>query len=299
MTKLLFGADPEAEAVYKKNGVLYALPPYVFRTELGVPASDDKKHPVFLQGDGWKAHEDGANWEFAVRATHDPLELFQTMQDGARTVSEQILSQFPDYCQPNLQFLPSIRWENERWKNMPEDFFMSTRFGCDPDEDVYNYEATPREEDASLHPWRYCGGHIHVSGSAKIAEEPLLAIECMVITAGLAATAFSDVPELERQRLYLYGRPGKFRIQRYGMNNPYGPEYALGIEYRTPSCRWAGNWEIAQQVLHWAEIGIKNLFETSLGQELHDELKEPALNAILSTDQDLAKELLSYVQTRL
>lgn len=176
---------------------------------------------------------------------------------------------------------------------------MSTRFGCDPDEDLYNLDVECRTEDASQHPWRYCGGHIHVSGSPVIAQDPHMAIACMVITAGLAATAFSDVPELERQRLYRYGRPGKFRIQNYGITNPFGEDYALGVEYRTPSCRWAGNWEIAQKVLRWAEIGITHLLETPLGKELHDELREPAISAILSTDQKLAGELLSYIESRI
>lgn len=303
MRKILFGTDPEAEAVYLLQGRPFALPPYWFREELGVSVSDDPKHPIFLTGKDFKVLEDGANFEFSIRPSHDPLELFQRVQEAAKETSEKILSQFPEVCLPELQFLPTINWDVERWSKLPKNklkkFDYSTRFGCDPDEDVYNLEAKPREVDASLHPYRYCGGHIHISGSPQIAENPHLAIKCMVITAGLAAVAFSDVPGLERDRTFLYGRPGKFRIQNYGVTNSFGKDYQIGVEYRTPSCRWAGKWEIAEKVLKWAEIGIKNLLETPLGLEIHDEIFQDSIDAILGANQPVARDLLAYVESKL
>jgi hypothetical protein len=300
MSKILFGTDPEMEAVYYKGGIPFAMPPYFFRTYLGVPASDDPRHPVFVEKKGvGKIHEDGANFEMAIRPSHDPLELFETIQEMTGILNSQILSQFPEHCSPSVQFLPTVAWDVERWANEGEDFFMSTRFGCDPDMDVYNLQAPPREVDAKDWPWRYCGGHLHISGSKKIEEEPILAVQCMVITAGLAAVAFSDTPELDRQRTYLYGLPGKFRIQNYGPQNPFGRDYQFGVEYRTPSCRWAGNLDLAKQVLHWAEIGVKNLLETSLGQPLHDELALTAQKAIVQADQEVARELLGYIESKI
>lgn len=306
MSKILYGADPEAAALYEKNGKLYALPPFFFREFLGVPASDDRRHPVFLMGDGWKLHEDGANFEMSVKPSHDPLELFQTIQACAKATEESILSAFPEFCDGKLHFRPTVLFELERWNAMREEhgenfwkrFSMSTEFGCDPDEDVFD-TAKCSVQDASKHPFRYCGGHIHFSGSPKIEEDPHMAVRCAVITAGLAAVAFSDVPQLERDRTFLYGRPGKFRIQNYGADNPYGPDYQIGFEYRTPSARWAGDWDIAREVLRWAEIGITNLLETSLGTQLTAEITEPAKRAILEADQPLARELLSYVESKL
>lgn len=300
MTKILFGADPECCSVYEKEGKYYALPPYIFREQLNVPVIDDRnpRHPVFLQNSDWKVHEDGANWEFAVKPSHNPLELFQTIQD-ARKAAEEILSNFTEFCDGKLHFIPAVNWEVGRWANMPEDFFMSTEFGCDPDEDVLNTKAKCKVIDASLHPWRYCGGHIHVSGSPRILEDYHLAVKCMIITAGIAATAFSTFPGLEYERTYLYGKPGKFRVQNYGEDNPYGKDYQFGIEYRTPSATWAGNWEVAQKVLHWSEIGIKGLFETSLGEELVSEILNPAVDAILTVNQPKALELLSHVESKL
>ncbi len=295
----LFGCDPEAAAVYVKDGKTYALPPYYFRKVLGVKASDDIRHPLFFKEDFCRLIEDGANFEFTIMPSHNPRDLFDRVQECAKLASERILQLFPDECVPTLQFLPTTNWEVERWKDMPEDFFMSTEFGCDPDEDVFDLSAKCQVIDASQHPERYCGGHIHISGSKMIAKDPHMAVKSMVISAGLASLAFSDVPDLERKRLFLYGRPGKFRIQNYGANNPFGKDYAVGIEYRTPSARWAGNWEIAKQVLKWAEIGIKNILETSLSQSLVPELENPAIEAILNADQSSAKQLLSYVESKL
>lgn len=295
---VLFGTDPEAATLYEKDGKTFALPPYFFREVLGVEASRDKKHPVFLKGDGWKVHEDGANWEMAIRPSFNPRELFDTIREAESQLSSRILSMFPEYCIPSLQFLPTVNWEVERWREMPKSFFMSTQFGCDPDEDLFNLQARSQVLDVKEHDKRYCGGHIHIS-HPKIASDPHMALHCMVITAGVAATAFSDVPELEYLRTFYYGRPGKFRIQNYGKDNPYGPEYQIGVEYRTVSARWAGVWEIAEQVLSWAEKGIQNLFSTSLGAELSEELSQDAVKAILNVDQNSARDILNYIDSKI
>ena len=75
--RLLFGADPECASL-DSNG--NAIPPYWFRKVLGVPCTDDPKHPIFLQDSWWKAHEDGANFEFALRPSHNPMDLFDEIQ---------------------------------------------------------------------------------------------------------------------------------------------------------------------------------------------------------------------------
>jgi len=304
--ELLFGTDPECAAVYEKNGVIYSYPPFGFRELLGVPVEHrNEKHPEFMKGDGWKIIEDGANFEFTIRPSHNPADLFAAVQDAKKVVESKILVNFPDYCLPELQFLPTVAWEVEKWNELialgivdEELFEMSTTFGCDPDEDEFDLEAKCKILDVKNHPERYCGGHLHVSGSSRIMEDHHLAVRCMVITAGLAAVAFSDVPDLEKRRTFHYGKPGRFRVQNYG-DNPFGDDYRVGIEYRTCSARWLSSWEIAGPVLHWAGIGIHGLLETSLGEELTKELVEEACPTILSADQGKAREILAYIETRL
>lgn len=297
--KLIWGADPEAFSVYKVDGELNALPPYYFRKILGVPASDDPKHPVFISSKDFKLHEDGAAFEMTIKPSFSPKEVWDSIQECASAADAQILGQFSDECSPILRFLPSVGWQVERWKNMPEDFFMSTRFGCDPSQDAWNLSKKSSVIDASLHPWRYGGGHIHISGSEYLAEDPILGIRCLSVTAGCAAIAFSDVPDLEKFRTFEYGVPGNFRIQRYGKKNPFGPEYAVGAEYRTISNRWCSDWNLAKEIFTWAEIGIRNLLEGGLHNEILEITGEPAQTAILECNQGLAKEILSYIQERI
>lgn len=301
---LIFGTDPEAFAVYKKDGQLYTLPPYWFRKVLGVSSSLDEKdvegkHPVFFDNDEFKLIEDGAAFEMTIRPSFSPKELWDRIQECARVTSETILSQFPDECLPILRFLPTIGFDVQRWSGMPEDFFMSTMFGCDPSQDAWNTTKKAAITDASKHPYRYGGGHIHISGSQMIAEEPILAIRCLSITAGVAAIAYSDVPELERMRTFEYGIPGNFRIQRYGKKNPFGKPYAIGLEYRTVSDRWCADWNMAEKVFEWARIGIQEVLENGLYMEILDTVGQSAQEAILSSNKQLATQVLSYVESKL
>jgi hypothetical protein len=111
--------------------------------------------------------------------------------------------------------------------------------------------------------------------------------------------ALSDVSSLERERTFKYGIPGSFRVQDYGEDNKYGKDYRYGVEYRTVSCRWAGNWELAQGIIRWAEIGVKNLIVGGLANELVPELENFAVRAILNSDQQLAGEVLRAVESKI
>jgi hypothetical protein len=316
MNDLLFGADPEQFSVYMNaDGESCAFPPYKFRHNLGVPSTFDpnlsfddpvNKHPVFIEGDGYKIHEDGCAFEYAVRPSHNPREVFDMVQFCMKEVSEKILSHFPEYCLPMIQPLPTVTFEVERWKNEisqglvdKDGFDMSTRFGCDPDLDAFNTQAKAQVLDVTEHDKRYAGGHIHISGVENLLLDPILAVSCLALTSGLAAVANTDVPQMEYDRTFYYGRPGKYRIQNYGKKNPFGKKYQYGVEYRTPSTRWTSSWDIASQVFKWAEIGMNILFPTKLGPELVKEIMYPAREAILSADRKEAKLMLAYIESRL
>lgn len=299
MSKLLFGTDPESFAAYSRDGMLYTLPPYFLRKYLGVPATNHPKHPVFINGGEFKLHEDGAAFELSIMPSFNPKDLFDRVQEANRNTSEQILSQFPDHCLPELQYVPTIGFDVERWSEEGRDFFMSTTFGCDPDEDAFNLDRKAQVVNAAKHPERYGGGHIHFSGSPLIEKEPILAVQLLAITAGCASVAYSDVPELEKARTFLYGRPGKFRVQRYGKNNPFGEEYATGIEYRTTSNRIFSSWELCEKVFNWATLAIDELLPRKNIYDLVVEVADTAVSAILGANQDSAKSVLAYVESRI
>jgi len=297
MTKLLFGTDPEYAPWYLKDGMAYVLPAAYFRMFLGVKTQPNGRHPIFVSNDVSYCHEDGVAVEIAVKPEHNWETLFDNVASARTLFENNVLKLFPNECEPTLAALPTINYEVERWlkyQDNPE-FKHSMEFGCDPDEDAFHMEKKCKILDVSKHPERYMGGHIHISGSPTIAEEPILAVKSLAFTLGLAAIAYSDVPESEKARTFLYGLPGKHRVQKYGADNPYGKEYAVGIEYRTCSTRWTASREHAKQVFTWATIGIKNLLEGGLVKSLEKEISQDAVDSILNADQTKAQQILDYV----
>lgn len=302
---LVFGSDPEFFAGYVQENNLFVKPAAYFRSFLGIKVKNpDDKHPIFIdqmESDGVIVMEDGVAFEETVRPDTDWTKLFERIQFGKKLLSEKILSLFPDECLPETQTVPTINYDVTKWqqyKKMPE-FMMSMIFGCDRDYDAFAPKVKQPVINALKHNKRYGGGHIHVSGSAKIKEEPILAIQSLCLTSGLAAVAFSDVPELDKERTFLYGRPGKFRPQQYkGLFNNM-PFTDFGVEYRTPSNRWTNSFEHAKEIFKWVEIGIHNLLEDGLALELIEKIGEETQDAIISCNQPVAKELLAYVESRI
>ena len=295
---LLFGSDPEFFATYEKDGQEYAMPPVVFRTERGVPFEENGRHPIFARFGDTVVHEDGCAFEMATAPSNDWRSMWNTLKDARLAFNRDFLSKYPDLCSGELKSIPTVGFDTQRWKGSGDEFFMATTFGCDPDEDVYNLRTKCHVLDASKHGERYAGGHIHLSGIQEIQESPLIAIRSLVITAGIASTAFTDVPDLERKRLFLYGKPGKFRVQNYGKLYKNLPFTNTGIEYRTPSTTWTKDISIAEKIFTWAEIGIKSLLCGGLFKNIADSVEMDAVKAILEVDQGTAKDILNYIESK-
>lgn len=305
MSKLVFGSDPEFFAGYKKDEKYFVLPPVWFREYGKVeyqfnPA--DARHPIFLdfmKEYGVKIIEDGVAFEETVIPSVDWKELFERINIGKKLLSDLILSKFSNDCEPETMTIPTINYDVERWKNESPEFRVCHVFGCDQDFDAWKKNSAGKVVNALKHPFRYGGGHFHVSGSEMIKEEPILAIQCLTLSAGLAAVAFSDTPDLDRERTFLYGKPGKYRPQVYGKLFDNIPNTDFGVEYRTPSNRWTNSFEHAEKLFRWIEIGIKNLLEGKLGLELIPKIGKEACNSVVKCDQNKAKELLSYIESRI
>jgi len=289
--KLKFGSDPEFAAGYELGGDLYVMPPVVLRSDYGYDFQENGRHPIFKKYGDTLVHEDGGAFEMSTPPVTDWREMWGVLHEAKEQFGKDVLSQYPSECKPVLFSVPSMRWQVDRWLNRGEDFEMATQFGCDPDRDVFNMRARGKVINAKLHPWRYFGGHEHFSGIPEIESNPLKAVKSLVATTGLAATAYTDVPDLERERLFLYGKPGKFRVQKY-------PNGDVGIEYRTPSTRWTDNFSLAEKVFTWAEIGLTKLLAGGLIDELEPIIMKDARKAILAVDQAGAESILSFILTK-
>ncbi len=113
-------------------------------------------------------------------------------------------------------------------------------FGCAPDFNAYTRSVNTCEMDASRHPFRYAGGHLHFGTSepletmsennpekfmVKEEEMHLRLIKMMDLLITIPTLPLDNAPGSKRRR-DKYGKAGCFRPTPYG------------IEYRTPSCWW-------------------------------------------------------------
>lgn len=292
MNNLLFGSDPETFASYSEGGKDYVVPPAYFRMFLGLPFTPDEegRHPKFIVQDGITIHEDGAAFEFTLPPAQSISELLKGIHKGYDLLQEKILSHY-DYT---LKISPSINYEVKRWQEYYHntDFLQTIMFGCDPHNLAWNVEQEDVPIDASQHKYRYGGGHIHVSGMEIFKENPILCARVFDMTVGLAATAFSPVPELEKIRTFRYGKPGVWRPQQY-------PNGSFGMEYRSVSNSWTdpNNKNLAEEIERWMMIAInKFLSDPDRSEELVLDWRELMTKAITTSNQTLAKRLLHIVE---
>jgi hypothetical protein len=107
-----------------------------------------------------------------------------------------------------------------------------------PDFNAYTLAQNTPEMDASLHPYRYAGGHMHFGISspylgpespeyklAKTEEGHIKIIRFFDLMVTIPTLLLDNGPDAIRRR-EKYGKAGCFRPTPYG------------IEYRTPSCWW-------------------------------------------------------------
>jgi hypothetical protein len=288
MSKLIFGGDPEYFASYKKDNKDYVCPPVHFRKVFGIkPIVEDEKHPVFFNIDGIKIHEDGVAFEFAIKPQHSVKELHLGFMHGL-----DILKEFVNKFDLDVYTKPTINFDVEKYYDKSDDFLMCLLFGCDPDEDAFNYFQKQFIIDALNHKYRYGGGHLHLSGAKVFQDNPIDSIKAMAITVGNFVVGNSPYPKLEKQRTFNYGKPGKFRVQKYGSLFKDIPYTDIGIEYRTPSNTWTTNLEMSEGIEHWAYKAL-DILENGKANDLINTYSKITIDSILSANQESCLSILN------
>jgi len=299
---LVWGTDPEFfVGKTNKKGEVYVVPPVEFRMKYDVPFVPNGTHPIFLNNTdrGVSVIEDGVAFELTVRPSTKWEDLFDSVQFGIQMVKDNFTTPFAGIVDESPHILPTINFNTKKYSREKEEYRNCLIFGCDRDYDACNNNAPGKEIDAMAHPLRYGGGHIHISGSKEIKEEPILAIQYLIMSLGLAAVGYSSVPELDRKRTGLYGKPGKYRPQEYASLYDSIPNTDFGVEYRTPSNSWTRSKEHAKKVFEWAEIGIRNLLQDGLGKELMPLYYEESKRSIVECDQTTALHILSEIERKI
>jgi len=156
------------------------------------------------------------------------------------------------------------------------------RFGCMPDFNAYTLTTNTSEIDATDHPYRYAGGHIHLgisspyikksSGEYKMAKTEgghIRIIKLLDLIVGIPCVILDDSKEAIIRRSE-YGKAGCFRPTPYG------------IEYRTPSCWW-----IKAPVTVSLILGLARLAWTIAGSDVENNLDKRLFELIKCSPEDI------------
>jgi hypothetical protein len=286
---LIFGSDPEFFAVYNKNGEEYCVPPVYFHKYLGVNhIIEDKKHPVFIQTkDGVIIHQDGAAFEFGIPVFKSAKECQFYINQGLEELNNLVSKfGFEVYTKPVVKFDP------ERfYRDQDRDFKECVIFGCDRDWDAFDYQNYNSDVfSVETHPYRYGGGHLHISGDDSLKDLFLPAIQLLALYCGNYFIANTPYPEQEKIRAFHYGKPGKFRPQRY-------KDGTVGVEYRTPSNSWLSlNENLMEGMLEHAKMALETLHNVEKAKRLMNQFAEITINTIVTSDQEKAKSILAELE---
>jgi hypothetical protein len=283
--RLTFGADPEVSAVYYKDNVMYVQPAPYFRLEMGAETEKSKsKHPVHFDRYGISIIEDGVAFEFLIQPTRDYDDMFDSIQFGLAELSN-LLSKYDH----ELSIQPTVNYEIERFLDKDDDYQMCLIFGCDPDKDAILKNYVCDVIDALRHPYRYFGGHFQIGCNdprgrrlMQTHYEPF--IKLCAIFIGNSVMARSNKTELEQIRAKLYGQPGRYRIQPWG------------IEYRTPSNSWITNRTTMAKMFRGAQVAFNLLQKPKEGKAVIKNYLTETITALTTANAELSQDIVETVR---
>lgn len=283
---LTFGTDPEVAAYYIKDDASYVQPAPYFRLELGVHTDKSKsKHPVYIDEYGISVIEDGVAFEFTIPPTKDWDVMYNDIQYALGQLNH-ILSPY-DYA---IAIAPTLNYEIEKFLDKDENYQMCLIFGCDPDKDAIIPNYVCKVIDALRHPYRYFGGHFQIGctdprGRRLMQTHYVPFIKLCSIFIGNSVIARSNLTELEQIRAKLYGQPGRYRIQPWG------------IEYRTPSNSWITNRGTMSRMFRGAHLAFSLLQRPKDGKQVIDDYLSETITALTNADAQLSQDILASVRS--
>ena len=284
-SNLTFGTDPEVSAVYYKDKEMYVQPAPYFRIEMEAPAEKaNTKHPVHVDKYGISIIEDGVAFEFLVPPTKDYNDMFDSIQFGLSELSS-LLSKYDHH----ISVEPTLNYEIERFLDVDDAYKMCLMFGCDPDKDAILKNYVCKVIDALRHPYRYFGGHFQIGcldarGRRLIQTHYEPFIKMCAIFIGNSVMARARKPELEQIRAKLYGQPGRYRIQPWG------------IEYRTPSNSWITNRATMAKMFRGAQVAFRLLQTPKEGKAVIKDYLTETITALGTANAELSQDIIEAVR---
>ncbi len=293
MLDLKFGLDPEVFSTVLINNEEFVISPALLEKDSNLkPVIKDKtnKHPIYIKEKDFSWMQDGCAWESTYyKIFKNAKEIHETVNDSLNCLQEFMKNLTWMNMGLNLYKKPVVKIKPDMYLPFLEDIkiYQGFIFGCDPDYDAIDTNYNCETKDVFTHLFRYGGGHFHISGMEQFKNNYLQAIKLLALTVGNFCILNSPYPELEKQRATTYGRPGRFRPQKY-------PNGDFGIEYRTPSNSWISLSENKmEELIFWANKGCEYLLLPDNGNELINELLSPTINAIINADKKLSENILN------
>lgn len=193
-----------------------------------------------------KITEDGLAAEFPV-TPGSAADIMAHMRE-AITVAHKIANS----TGTTLVSPPYVTFSPKWLANQPELRVL----GCNPDQSVYDAGAgmmKPAQDPREI-TWRTGGAHVHFSVPGLDHKGDFMSVQSLVLLCDLFLGTLDVVLEhsdLGLRRREMYGQPGKFRIQEWG------------VEYRTPSNVWMTTPQVSNVFLSVAEL-VHNGFESGV-----------------------------------
>jgi hypothetical protein len=297
--KLTFGTDPEVFSTIKRGDKNLVISPALLEKfsgliEIPVEGRTDEekiKHPIYLKHTGFSWMMDGVAWEATIQPEKTPEQLHDRIRIALDYLNHEIekLENFNGE-KLNLYKRPVVDIEPDMYLPYLEEekILQGFIFGCDPDEDAIFPDYKCETIDVTKHLYRYGGGHFHIgSEDAEIAERmkdiynPFLRL--LAILVGNVSIAYSKFPLEEKKRAETYGKPGRFRFQKWG------------IEYRSPSNSWISDPEVIHLMFEGAEKAVYFLNKPEEGIPFINKFLQPTIEAIGNGDKELSKGILQEV----
>jgi hypothetical protein len=283
--ELTYGFDPEFFAVDKNN---FVISPAIMELEMGltpVARKKDLKHPVYINNKDFSWMMDGVAFELTSYVIFNEPKQMQDLVKNALMELGNLLGKYnlSIFTKPVVDF--DLKWmkysDNEKVS-------QGLIFGCDRDYDAIISNYTCDTINISTHNKRYGGGHLHLGipeeWKNKVHRElfnPF--IRLLAITCGNINIATSKYPELEVERAQYYGKPGRYRLQKHG------------IEYRTPSNSWTTNNDAIELMFNGGKLAFELLKNSTLGRKVIEEYLESTIYAITTGNQELSSNILKGV----
>ncbi len=269
-TSAMLGGDPEFFIANKRGKILSADKFFPSKHEpIDIKAKNDLKSRLFF---------DGIQAEIAVAQNNCREYFADNVRECLRRAYEHIPKDHTVVVKPASKISKNVIDEAD-----PE----ARMFGCEPDFNAYTLSVNTPEMDASRHPFRYAGGHMHFGISspyknstspefrmAKTEEGHIRIIRFMDLLVSIPTLLLDSGPGSKKRR-DKYGKAGCFRPTPYG------------IEYRTPSCWW-----IQSPITMSLVYGLGRLAWTFATLEIDNDIRN-----IIGFDEDTIRGAIDETDT--